>query len=152
MKRREFTGREVKGTTLKRRTIERTMIFVLVIITVLMCGTRKVQGENQVDNIEQAEAFRNRATSVVREVMKDRLYSNSGVMLTSSFEGKSVNCFTVQVHHDRFAYLSDDEKQVLCNEIEHVLEDLWISVSVSQGPVDLANTSMTNPQFSIILE
>lgn len=136
---------------MKRRYAERTMIFVLVVVAMFMIFTERVSGHDQKDNLAAADAFRTIATSAVRDIMNENYYSNSGVMVTGSFEGKVVDHFTVRISHSRLNSLDDIQKQVLSQVILHTLNDAWRSAVLRTECSQSANTEMTNPEFSIIL-
>ena len=96
------------------------LIMLVILLTVRVAGNSVHES-----NCEQAEAFRKTAPKIIRETLEGHLFSDSGIMLTASFENEYVTGFTVMISNENFIRLNDISKQVLCSEIQKIMMDTW---------------------------
>ena len=126
--------------------VNKWFVFCLVlVIMVIVFGLRVTGSEVHDTNNEQAECFREIAPKQVREILENHLFSDSGVMLTASFENDYVTGFTVMISNKYFSRLNDISKQVLSSEIEKVMMDTW-----DECGQDI-NDANEYPAFAVIL-
>lgn len=121
------------------------MIFSAVVIIMVIAFSVRVSGNDiHESNYEQAEAFRQKAPKDVRHTLENHLFSNSGVMLTASFENEYVTGYTMMISNEHFGKLDDISKQVLSVELEKVMMDAW-----DDCRMDDSDTAY--PHFSVVI-
>lgn len=116
----------------------------LLVTLIILLSVRAAGNSVHESNCEQAEAFRKAAPQIIRETLEGHLFSNSGIMLTSSFENEYVTGFTVMISNENFVRLNDISKQVLCSELQKIMMDTW-----NQCGPDGADICDGTPYFAV---
>lgn len=123
----------------------------LLAVLILLLSVRVAGSSVHESNCEQAELFRKAAPGIIRETLEGHLFSNSGIMLTASFENEYVTGFTVMISNENFGKLNDISKQVLSSELQKVMIDTWDSCEISESEDGNASNVNEYPEFAVII-
>lgn len=125
--------------------VNKWFVFAIVLVIMVIAFSLRVTGsEVHETNCEQAESFRQVAPAAVRTTLENHLFSNSGIMLTASFENEYVTGYTMMISNEHFGKLDDISKQVLSVELEKVMMDAW-----DDCRMDDSDTAY--PHFSVVI-
>lgn len=126
--------------------VNKWFVFAIVLVIMVIAFSLRVTGsEVHETNCEQAESFRQVAPAAVRTTLENHLFSNSGIMLTASFENEYVTGFTVMISNEYFGRLNDISKQVLSSELQKVMMDTWDECGMNE------NSESDYPVFAVVL-
>lgn len=121
---RDLRGRRITKARARRmrQIAKRFMIFVatvLVIIITLSLGSLDVKANKHQNMTEECyKEFERNYRSDVKLYMDGIGYKNCGVMLTKTIDTNNNRIYTVELHHKRFANISNDERDEIKGKLE----------------------------------
>ena len=121
---RDLRGRRITKARARRmrQIAKRFMIFgatVLVIIITLSLGSLDVKANKHQKMTEECyKDFEKIYRTDVKLYMDGMGYKNCGIMLTKTIDANNNRVYTVELHHKRFANISNDEREEIQGKLK----------------------------------